>query len=394
MKENAIMFYGTLKKVRIVSNKVCYFYCRPDTDDEVEQHLTINNNGRVWFSGYKLKNHEKTRTRNFKIEKADADRLLGIIAAFFRVEYDEYLLSDIGAWKMELTNTDGVTYKFCGSLCSSFKYEETELSDLVREILGMDDLFVFDGNDNPDVINKITVNYHRSTKIYSANEPKNTERDHLTWNYKEHLIIDRKTETLEYIRNIGTNCKISYKYEIGDGIVCLLDNFDAEELFSYTIGNPEDVIENPNESKDYIITVEYKKNPNRTIVGSFDKYGLPNDYDVFAKTVYDFICFYGTAEIFSPSFYDIAKRRSSDHIYCSVTFEDDGASYYYLTDDDSIEIGDFVIVPAGRNNHETVVKVVNIEYFNDENVPLPLDKTKHIIRKCLDKEPDAYNSYV
>ena len=32
-------------------------------------------------------------------------------------------------------------------------------------------------------------------------------------------------------------------------------------------------------------------------------------------------------------------------------------------EDDSIEIGDFVLVPAGKDNHEAVVEVVNIEYF-------------------------------
>ena len=31
-------------------------------------------------------------------------------------------------------------------------------------------------------------------------------------------------------------------------------------------------------------------------------------------------------------------------------------------------------------------KVVNIEYFSEENVPLPLEKTKRIIRKCKDEE--------
>ena len=44
----------------------------------------------------------------------------------------------------------------------------------------------------------------------------------------------------------------------------------------------------------------------------------------------------------------------------------------YVKDDDSIEIGDFVLVPAGKNNHEAVVEVVNIEYFSEENVPLPI----------------------
>lgn len=63
-------------------------------------------------------------------------------------------------------------------------------------------------------------------------------------------------------------------------------------------------------------------------------------------------------------------------------------SYYYLTDDDSIEVGDFVLVPAGKDNHEAVVEVVNIEYFSEENVPLPIEKTKRIIRKCTDEDFD------
>ena len=59
-----------------------------------------------------------------------------------------------------------------------------------------------------------------------------------------------------------------------------------------------------------------------------------------------------------------------------------------MTDDDGIEVGDCVIVPAGKDNHEAVVEVVNIEYFTEENVPLPVDKTKRIIRKCTDDDFD------
>ena len=49
------------------------------------------------------------------------------------------------------------------------------------------------------------------------------------------------------------------------------------------------------------------------------------------------------------------------------------------TDDDTIEIGDYVIVPAGKDNHEAVVEVVEIEYFSKEDAPLPIEKTKAII---------------
>ena len=45
-----------------------------------------------------------------------------------------------------------------------------------------------------------------------------------------------------------------------------------------------------------------------------------------------------------------------------------------------------MIVPAGKDNHEAVVEVVKKEYFAEENVPLPMEKTKHIIRKCTEDD--------
>ena len=236
----------------------------------------------------------------------------------------------------------------------------------------MDDLYVFDGNCKPDVINRITLDYHRVTKIKPGQKPEDADWEFVTWDYTEQLIIDRATETLEHIQNIGTGCKVSRKYEIEGGIESLLENFDAEDLFAHIEGNPDDVIDTPNETKDYTITIEYKKNPNRTITGSYDKNGLPDDFADFAETVFDFIRFYGLGEILDPSVYGKAKRRKSEYIFCSVTFDEGYKSYYYLTDDDSIEIGDFVLVPAGKDNHEAVVEVVNIEYFSEENVPLPI----------------------
>ncbi|HEX3076132.1 MAG TPA: hypothetical protein VHQ24_04635, partial [Lachnospiraceae bacterium] len=61
-------------------------------------------------------------------------------------------------------------------------------------------------------------------------------------------------------------------------------------------------------------------------------------------------------------------------------------SYYYLADDDSIEVGDYVLVPAGKDNHTAIVEVVNIEYFSETEAPLPVEKTKHIIRKCTEAD--------
>ncbi len=43
---------------------------------------------------------------------------------------------------------------------------------------------------------------------------------------------------------------------------------------------------------------------------------------------------------------------------------------------------------TGNDNHEAVVEVVNIEYFSEENVPLPVEKRKRIIGKCTDEDFD------
>ena len=295
---------------------------------------------------------------------------------------------------MELTNTEGTVYKFRGSLCADFDYEGIDLSDLVRDTVGMDDLYVFDGNCKLDVINRIALDYHRVTKIKPKEVLEGATWEFVTWDYTEQLIIDRETETLEHIQNIGPGCKVSRKYEIEGGIVSLLENFNAEDLFSHIEGNPDDVIDTPNETKDYKITIDYKKSPQRVIEGSYDKNGLPEDFADFAETVFEFIRFYGLGEVLDPSVYVKAKRRKSEYIFCSVTFDDGYKSYYYLTDDDSIKVGDFVLVPAGKDNHEAVVEVVNIEYFSEENVPLPIEKTKRIIRKCTDEDfdlPDKSN---
>lgn len=385
--ENSYVFQGTLKKIHIVSNNICYGP-EPQSSDEVEQWLTINDEGCIWFSGYNYgdtENYDKARSRNFKIEKNATDKLFKAMSAYFGNEYEEIFATDIGTWVMELTNTEGVTYNFSGSLCADFDYRGIDLSDFIRETTGMDDLYVFDGNCKPDVINRIVFDYHRITKSKPKVVPEWATWEYVTWDYTERLLIDRETETLEHIQNIGTGCKVSRKYEIEGGIENLLDNFDADELFLHIEGNDGDIVENSRETKDYTITIDYKKNPQRVVTGTFDKKGLPSDFDEFAETVSDFIRFYGLGEILDPSLYGKVKGCKKDYIFCSVTFDDSQKSYYYLTDDDSIVIGDFVVVPVGKDNHETVVEVVGIEYFAEENVPLPIEKTKLIIRKYNSK---------
>ena len=69
-----------------------------------------------------------------------------------------------------------------------------------------------------------------------------------------------------------------------------------------------------------------------------------------------------------------------------MVFTDGGKEYCYLSHED-YDVGDLVVVPAGKDDHEAVVKVESVEYHPAEEAPYPLDKIKIIIRK-FDRERD------
>lgn len=97
-------FKGTPQKVRIVSNNICYGPA-PEPDDEVEQHITINTDGRVWFSAYNFGSgfdgHEKSRSKIYKIEKDTAARVLNSIAQYSAPNTSRFSLPTLvnGRWK-------------------------------------------------------------------------------------------------------------------------------------------------------------------------------------------------------------------------------------------------------------------------------------------------------
>lgn len=77
------------------------------------------------------------------------------------------------------------------------------------------------------------------------------------------------------------------------------------------------------------------------------------------------------------------------YTYLSVEFSDGGKTYYYRTEDDTIEIDDYVLVPVGHSD-EKIVKVVNVEVFSECDVPMLIERVKSIISKV--DEPDNYSN--
>lgn len=78
--------------------------------------------------------------------------------------------------------------------------------------------------------------------------------------------------------------------------------------------------------------------------------------------------------------------RPHENKFCQVQFSNYAKRlYHYRTDDPRIQIGDNVIVPAGENNEEREVTVVDIEYCPWDKTPYPIELTKKILRRADDK---------
>lgn len=79
-----------------------------------------------------------------------------------------------------------------------------------------------------------------------------------------------------------------------------------------------------------------------------------------------------------PSVDPLDKTDKTIYTFCGVIFESNGTVYYYRTDDDTISIGDMVVVPSGMNGQNAVAEVVTVQKHRRATAPYPVDQTKMI----------------
>ena len=67
---------------------------------------------------------------------------------------------------------------------------------------------------------------------------------------------------------------------------------------------------------------------------------------------------------------------------CSIKFPGSSTYYHYIADTEEYKEWDKVVVPNGEYNTEAVGEICYINYYEIDDVPYPVDKLKHIIRKA------------
>lgn len=375
------VFHGNVKKVKIHSNNMGYGFL-PREGTEVEQHLTITDDGRVWLTRYAISEDlnfaklTKTEQRKFKISSDKAKFLLDKYTKYFRDEYEISFATDVGSFEMQITDDEGKTAYFIGPLICEFEVDGYDLSQLTRDTVEDQTLFVFDNNEF-ERIERITIDHEHKKKIVAA------DGQVVTWNPTNHIVIDRKTDTIEYTYKIGTECDVTRKYHVAQGVSNFLDELEYQNLFVEFEEKELDAIISEDDEATYTATVDFLRGPSRIVAGRYDKQGLPVDWPEFIEDLYDFMSFYGFGEMFDEKQYGRTYRKTNDYIFLSVRFGEYGKTYYYLTEDDTIQVGDQVVVPVGSEGKERIVEVAKKEYYSSDRVPMPIEKVKSIVGKFI-----------
>lgn len=79
-----------------------------------------------------------------------------------------------------------------------------------------------------------------------------------------------------------------------------------------------------------------------------------------------------------------SKKKTNKEVFIlyQVEFEEDGKRYTYVSYIDKYEPDDFVIVPAGPENRETLARVKALKYYRHRDIAYVQKNWKHILREA------------
>ena len=146
--DSYVPFEGKIKSMRLISDTIGYGPM-PAPDQEIEQRLTLNSRGQIWFSNYlygdgvKQKLHRKERST---ISPTDAAHILQLVSKEFASPQSSGFVTDVGMWRLSLLNEAGQSFKYEGSLVSHSDNDLLGIASAeLRKILSMPELAAFDG---------------------------------------------------------------------------------------------------------------------------------------------------------------------------------------------------------------------------------------------------------
>ena len=96
--------------------------------------------------------------------------LLDLISGYFRDHDEEWFATNIGDFQITITMGEGAKIRRKGSLDQDFEIGDDDLNSIIRETLGVDDLFLFKGHSGQRYI-YLSVKFPESDQEYGLREP-------------------------------------------------------------------------------------------------------------------------------------------------------------------------------------------------------------------------------
>ena len=139
----------TIRKIQISSNVIGYGPM-PESDTEVEQHLTINDKGQVWLSRYQFGDgfgkYQLMKKEIMQIAKEAAKEIMKAADDVLNAQ-DDLFATDVGVWELTATDYSGKETHKSGSMIYGDCVAINRLCRIIRCVLERNDLFLLDGGE-------------------------------------------------------------------------------------------------------------------------------------------------------------------------------------------------------------------------------------------------------
>ena len=192
--------------------------------------------------------------------------------------------------------------------------------------------------------------------------------------YREELEINADSYEISYKRAFGYEALATHTLKTRETSFLLRD---LTESFAEVAELPAPELDE--EAPTVHLKLTYHSGAVVTYLCNFDRRYLPKMWNQFAtdvKVKFDFYNMRG--DLLSDKLIQYGKR-SDEYIYCTVYDNTTKNRGYFLTEDDSIRVGDRVSIPTEEGS--ITGKVSKVEYFTAENVPAAPETLKTIAKK-------------
>lgn len=286
----------------------------------------------------------------------------------------------INKWKsryeLDMKMCDGIDwsidYKVVGKHCRHISGSNTYPDNWVDFLAVIDEYVPME---IPIQLDFLEMSFYR--KVFSQTSSQIPSQIVSTKCYEEHISIDRNKRTLIYIKKSENEYEMKQQFSAVKKIPRLLD-----EIIDYFEDSDETAYEC--EGLSFELHLKYHSGMTKTFKGGYNQDHLPEYWCEALDDIQYFISSNGKlGDIFDPNIY-LGPEVEPTYIYCTVIFNNGSKEFYYLTEDDSLLVGDKVIVPCGVDDNRRTATIIKKEVFSESDVPFPVYKTKSVIGKKLE----------